>query len=44
MNGRVCSVVPEYNDCSRAAKDSNVPIRSVFGAAIKLAHEKLELD
>jgi len=44
MNGRVCSVVPEYDDCSRAAKDSNVPIRSVFGAAIKLAHEKLELD
>lgn len=42
LNGSVINLAPEYRECQRAAQEHGVPLKQVYGAAIKAAQEGLE--
>ncbi len=43
-NGRVVSVSPEYEDCARAAREADVPVKDVYEQAVRLAREEHPAD
>ncbi len=41
-DGLPTSVAPEYEDCARAAREAQVPLREVYAEAERLARERLD--
>ena len=42
FEGRPITVSPEYEDCTRVAREAGVPARDVYEEAVRLAREELE--
>ncbi len=42
LEGRPVSVAPEFEDCTRLARDAGVPAREVYEEAVRLARQELE--
>jgi len=41
LDGRPVSVSPEFEDCTRAAREAGVPAREIYEEAIRLARARL---
>jgi hypothetical protein len=43
LEGRLVTLAPEYEDCARVAREAGVPVREVYGEAMRLARDEHHL-